>query len=247
VYNHVTNPEARQYMLRQAFEEAVHTDTFIYACDSLGLDPDEIYGMYETIPSIREKDEFVINLTRSVFDPNFTTEGTENIQRFVHDLVGYYIIMEGIFFYAGFAMMLALKRKGKMVGIGEQFEYIMRDESLHLAFGADLINTIRSENPEIWTDEFKEELRSLIIKAVELEKIYAHDACPDGIVGINAESFSEYVEHIADRRLERIGLGKYFETSNPFPWMSQATDLSKEKNFFETRVTEYQTGGLDWD
>ena len=247
VYNHVTNPEARQYMLRQAFEEAVHTDTFIYACDSLGLDPEEIYGMYERIPSIREKDDFVIELTKSVFDPNFTTEGSENIQKFVHDLVGYYIIMEGIFFYAGFAMMLALKRKGKMVGIGEQFEYIMRDESLHLAYGADLINTIKAENPEIWTDAFAAELRDLIIKAVELEKIYALDACPEGIVGINAESFSEYVEYIADRRLERIGLGKYYETLNPFPWMSQSTDLSKEKNFFETRVTEYQTGGLDWD
>lgn len=247
VYNHVTNPEARQYMLRQAFEEAVHTDTFIYACDSLGLDPDEIYGMYETIPSIREKDEFVVGLTRSVFEPGFSTEGSQNIQRFVHDLVGYYIIMEGIFFYAGFAMMLALKRKGKMVGIGEQFEYIMRDESLHLAFGADLINTIRTENPEIWTAEFRQELTGLILKSVELEKIYANDACPSGIVGINSESFSEYVEYIADRRLERIGLEKQFDTQNPFPWMSQSTDLAKEKNFFETRVTEYQTGGLDWN
>ena len=246
-YNHVTNPECRQYMLRQAFEEAVHTDTFIYCCDSLGLDPDEIYGMYETIPSIREKDEFVIQLTESVFDPNFTTEGDENIQKFVHDLVGYYIIMEGIFFYAGFAMMLALKRQGKMVGIGEQFEYIMRDESLHLAFGADLINTIRSENPQIWTNDFREELRGLIAKSVDLEKIYALDACPEGILGINAEAFSDYVEHIADRRLERIGLEKLYDTENPFPWMSQATDLSKEKNFFETRVTEYQTGGsLEW-
>ncbi len=247
VYNHVTNPESRQYMLRQAFEEAVHTDTFIYVCDSLGLDPDEIYGMYETIPSIREKDEFVVELTKSVFEPTFTTDGTDNIRRFVHDLVGYYIIMEGIFFYAGFAMMLALKRKGKMVGVGEQFEYIMRDESLHLAFGADLINTIRSENPEIWTDDFQDELTKLILKSVELEKIYAHDACPSGIVGINSESFSEYVEYIADRRLERIGLEKQFGTVNPFPWMSQSTDLAKEKNFFETRVTEYQTGGLDWN
>jgi ribonucleoside-diphosphate reductase beta chain len=247
VYDHVTNPEARQYMLRQAFEEAVHTDTFIYVCDSLGLDPDEVYGMYETIPSIREKDEFVVELTRSVFESDFSTVGTENIRRFVHDLVGYYIIMEGIFFYAGFAMMLALKRKGKMVGIGEQFEYIMRDESLHLAFGADLINTIRTENPEIWTPEFQEELVQLIRTSVDLEKIYANDACPSGIVGINSESFSEYVEYIADRRLERIGLEKQYGTANPFPWMSQSTDLAKEKNFFETRVTEYQTGGLDWN
>jgi len=248
VYQHVSNPECRQYMLRQAFEEAVHTDTFIYCCDSLGLDPDEIYSMYETIPSIKEKDDFVVNLTKSVFNPTFHTEGTENIRQFVHDLIGYYVIMEGIFFYAGFAMMLAMKRQKKMVGIGEQFEYIMRDESLHLAFGCDLINTIIQENPEIWTEDFRNEITGLIAKAVDLEKIYARDACPKGILGINAEEFSFYVEHIADRRLERIGLQPLYGTENPFPWMSQSTDLSKEKNFFETRVTEYQTGAsLSWD
>ncbi len=248
VYSHVTNPECRQYLLRQAYEEAVHTDTFIYCCDSLGLDPEEIYTMYNTIPSIREKDAYVVDLTRSVFDRNFTTEGDANVQKFVHDLIGYYVIMEGLFFYAGFAMMLALKRQHKMVGIGEQFEYIMRDESLHLAFGCDLINTIRRENPAVWTDAFKSEAVELIKKAVDLEKIYARDACPEGILGINASKFAEYVEYIADRRLERIELPKVYHTENPFPWMSQSVDLAKEKNFFETRVTEYQTGGsLEWD
>lgn len=248
VYNHVTNPEARQYLLRQAFEEAIHTDTFIYCCDTLGLDPDEIYNMYNTIPSIKDKDDFVVNLTKSVFDPSFTTEGDENIQRFVHDLVGYYVIMEGIFFYAGFAMMLALKRQNKMIGIGEQFEYIMRDESLHLAFGCDLINTIKKENPQIWSQDFQDELVGLIRHSVELEKRYAYDACPEGLLGINAEQFAEYVEYITDRRLKRIDLPEQYGTKNPFPWMSQATDLSKEKNFFETRVTEYQTGAsLSWD
>ncbi len=247
VYNHVTNPECRQYILRQAFEEAIHTDTFIYCCDSLGLDPEQIYTMYQSIPSIKEKDDFVVELTKSVFDPNFNTIGDGNVQAFVHDLVGYYVIMEGVFFYAGFAMMLALKRQRKMIGIGEQFEYIMRDESIHLNFGCDLINTIVAEFPQIWTPAFKEEITGLIKKAVELEKTYARDACPGGILGINSEQFCDYVEHIADRRLERIGLAKVYDTENPFPWMSQATDLSKEKNFFETRVTEYQTGGLDWD
>ncbi len=248
VYKHVTNPECRQYLLRQAFEEAIHTDTFIYCCDSLGLDPDQMYNMYETVPTIKEKDEFVVNLTKSILDPNFTTDTPENIQQFLHDLVGFYVIMEGIFFYAGFAMMLALKRQNKMVGIGEQFEYIMRDESLHLAFGCDLINTIKAENPEIWTQKFQDELVELIKQSVILEKQYAHDACPYGMLGINAEQFAQYVEYIADRRLERIDLPKQYGTENPFPWMSQATDLSKEKNFFETRVTEYQTAGsLDWD
>ncbi len=248
VYQHVTNPECRQYLLRQAFEEAVHTDTFIYCCDSLGLDPEEIYNMYNTIPSIAEKDSFVIELTKSIFEPGFTTEGVENTQKFLHDLIGFYVIMEGIFFYAGFAMMLALKRQGKMVGVGEQFEYIMRDESIHLAFGCDLINAIKAENPEVWTEKFQDEVVGLIKKAVILETRYAYDACPEGLLGINAQQFCDYVEHVTDRRLERIGLPKLYYKENPFPWMSQSTDLNKEKNFFETRVTEYQAGGaLDWD
>lgn len=248
VYNHITNPECRQYLLRQAFEEAIHTDTFIYCCDTLGLDPDEIYNMYQTIPSIKAKDDFVVELTKSVFDPTFKIDSKENMQKFLHDLIGYYVIMEGIFFYAGFAMMLALKRQHKMVGIGEQFEYIMRDESIHLAFGCDLINTIKSENPDVWTPEFQQEVIELIKKSVELEKAYAYDACPNGLLGINPEQFAEYVEYIADRRLERIGLPKAYSRENPFPWMSQSTDLNKEKNFFETKVTEYQTAGsLEWD
>lgn len=248
VYRFITNPECRQYLLRQAYEEAVHTDTFIYCCDSLGLDPDEIFNMYMTVPSIKAKDDFVLKLTQSILDPNFTTEDPKNIKTLLHDLVGFYVIMEGIFFYAGFAMMLALKRQGKMVGIGEQFEFIMRDESLHLSFGCDLINTIKAENPECWSQEFQDELVELIKQSVELEKAYAHDACPQGLLGINAEQFSEYVEYIADRRLERIDLPKVYGTKNPLPWMSQSVDLSKEKNFFETRVTEYQTAGsLEWE
>ena len=185
VYNHITNPECRQYLLRQAFEEAIHTDTFIYCCDTLGLDPDEIYNMYQTVPSIKAKDDFVIQLTKNVYDPNFKVDTPENIQKFLHDLIGYYVIMEGIFFYAGFAMMLALKRQHKMVGIGEQFEFIMRDESVHLAFGCDLINTIKAENPEVWTPDFQQEIIELIKQSVELEKKYAYDACPSGLLGIN--------------------------------------------------------------
>jgi len=203
--------------------------------------------MYKTIPSIKKKDDFVVDLTSSIFDPHFMTTGTENIQKFLRDLIGFYVIMEGIFFYAGFAMMLALKRQNKMIGIGEQFEYIMRDESLHLAFGCDLINTIKAETPAVWTQEFQDEIVDLIKKAVVYEQNYADDACPQGLLGINAKEFKKYVEHIADRRLQRLGLPKVYNRENPFPWMSQTTDLPKEKNFFETRVTEYQTGGsLQW-
>jgi len=247
IYKHLTNPECRQYMLRQAYEEAVHTDTFIYCCDSLGLDPDEVYTMYLTIPSINEKDEFVVNMTKSVMDPDFKTDTLEGVQRFVHDLIGYYVIMEGIFFYAGFVMMLSFARQNKMVGVAEQFQYILRDESVHLAFGADVVNTIIDEHPEIWTPAFQAEVSKNIEEAVRLEVQYANDCLPRGILGLNAESVGAYVRHIADRRLERIRLPKIYGDANPFPWMSEIMDLKKEKNFFETRVTEYQTAGnLDW-
>lgn len=248
IYRHVTNPECRQYLLRQAYEEAVHTDTFIYCCDSLGLDPDEVYNMYNTIPSIKAKDDFVLDMTKSLLDNNFSTKGTENIQHFIHDLVGFYVIMEGIFFYAGFVMMLSLLRQNKMVGVGEQFQFILRDESVHLAFGTDLINTIVMENPDVWTPQFKQSIVDNIKKGVELESAYAKDCLPRGILGLNSDTICEYLEHIADRRLERIGLPKQYGKENPFPWMSEIMDLRKEKNFFETRVNEYKTGGnLEWD
>lgn len=239
VYNHVTDPAARQYLLRQSYEEAVHSDTFVFCCDTLGLDPDEIYTMYNSIPSIKAKDDFVVDLTKVIFDKNFTTEGDANIQRFLRDLIGFYVIMEGIFFYAGFAMILSLKRQKKMVGVGEQFDFIMRDEAVHLAFGCSLIQTIRDENPQVWTKEFEEYIVTLIRDAVDLEKAYAYDACPNGLLGINPEQFCKYVEYVADRRLERLGMSKQYNADNPFPWMS-LSDLNKEKNFFETKVTEYR-------
>jgi len=247
VYKHVTNPECRQYLLRQAYEEAVHTDTFIYICDTLSLDPDYIYNMYINLPSIKAKDEFAVSLTEAVLDPSFTTKGTRNIQRFIHDLIGFYVIMEGIFFYAGFAMMLWLMRQNIMPGTGEQFQFILRDETLHLAFGSDLINTIVDENPEVWTPSFQKEIIALIRKAVDLEIAYAEDCLPRGIMGLNVDLIRQYVQYIADRRLQRIRLPRVYEARNPFPWLSETMDLRKEKNFFETRVIEYQSGTLRWD
>jgi ribonucleoside-diphosphate reductase beta chain len=246
IYKHITNPECRQYLLRQGYEEAVHTDTFIYCCDTLGLDPDEVYSMYMNIPSIKKKDEYVVEMTKSILEPDFNTKGTKNMQRFIHDLVGYYVIMEGIFFYAGFVMMLSMLRQQKMVGVGEQFQFILRDESVHLAFGSDLINTIVDENPEVWDESLTKVIVENIKKGVELEYEYAKDCLPKGILGLNAETIREYVQYIADRRLERIRLPKVYGSANPFPWMSEIIDLPKEKNFFETRVTEYQTGSLSW-
>jgi ribonucleoside-diphosphate reductase beta chain len=247
IFKHVTNPEARQYLLRQAFEEAIHTHTFHYIVESLALDPGEIFNMYNENEAIRKKDEFEMQLTADILRNDFTTETFEGKQKFLENLIGYYIIMEGLFFYSGFAMILSLHRQNKMTGIGEQFQYILRDETTHLNFGIDLINTIKEENPDIWTAEFQNYIVSRVKEAVILECEYAKNCLPKGILGLTAKMFEDYVGFIADRRLERIGLKPMYFTSNPFPWMSEVIDLGKEKNFFETRVTEYQSAGsLTW-
>ena len=247
IFKHITNPEARQYLLRQSFEEAIHTHTFHYICESLGLDEREVFNMYHEVNSIHEKDAFEMRLTADIMEPGFSTDTTAGKQRFVKNLVGFYVIMEGIFFYSGFVMMLSFHRQNRMTGVGEQFQYILRDETIHLNFGIDLINGIKAENPDVWTPEFQCELQDLIEQAVELEIAFAEDTLPRGILGLNAGLFREYVQHIADRRIERIGLTARYGSKNPFPWMSETIDLGKEKNFFETRVTEYQTGGaLNW-
>lgn len=247
IYRHITNPEARQYLLRQAFEEAIHTHTFHYIVESLNLDEREVFNMYHEVDSIEGKDEFVVKLTEEVMREDFSTETLEGRQEFLKNLIGFYIIMEGIFFYSGFVMILSFHRQNRMTGIGEQFQYIMRDETVHLNFGIDLINTIKEENPDVWTTRLQLEIVELIKQAVEYEIQYAEDCLPKGILGLNSGLFREYVQYIADRRLERIGLKAIYGSSNPFPWMSETIDLQKEKNFFETRVTEYQTAAsLEW-
>jgi ribonucleoside-diphosphate reductase beta chain len=247
IFKHVTNPECRQYLLRQAFEEAVHTHTFHYIVESLSLNQGEIFNMYREIPTITRKDDFEMKLTEKICDPDFSTVTFEGAQDFLKNLIGYYVIMEGIFFYSGFVMILSFHRQNKMTGIGEQFQYILRDETIHLNFGIDLINSIKEENPELWTADFQNQILELIREAVELEYSYACDCLPRGILGLSAPMFREYVQYIADRRLERIGLKSQYGSKNPFPWMSETIDLGKEKNFFETRVTEYQTAAaLNW-
>src|SRR5438876_810451 len=206
-----------------------------------------VLAIYRQIPAIAHKDEFEMRLTEDLLRDDFSTRTTAGLQRFLENLVGFYVIMEGIFFYSGFAMILSFHRQNRMTGIGEQFQYILRDETIHLNFGIDLINGIKEENPQIWTPALQERLVETIRTAVDYEAAYAEDCLPRGIAGLNAGLFREYVAFVADRRLERIGLPAQYRARNPFPWMSETIDLGKEKNFFETRVTEYQSGGtLSW-
>jgi len=248
-YRHITAPECRQYLLRQAFEEAIHTHAYQYIVESLGLDEGEIFNAYHEVSSIRDKDQFLIPFIETLTDPEFKTGTPEADQQLLKGLIVFACIMEGLFFYVGFAQILSLGRQNKMTGAAEQYQYILRDESMHCNFGIDLINQIKMENPHLWTPEFREEIRGLIQKGVELEYRYAEDTMPRGVLGLNAPMFKEYLRFVANRRAQQIGLDPLYPgAANPFPWMSEMVDLKKEKNFFETRVIEYQTGGaLNWD
>ncbi|MBK5967560.1 Ribonucleoside-diphosphate reductase subunit beta [Thiorhodovibrio litoralis] len=249
VYRHITNPECRQYLLRQAFEEALHTHAYQYVVESLGLDEGEIFNMYREVPSVARKAEWALPFTQYLADPHFKTGTPANDRRLLREMVAFYIIFEGIFFYVGFVQVLSMGRRNKMTGTAEQFQYILRDESMHMNFGIDVINQIKIENPHLWTETFRQELSDMITEAVELEARYAHETMPRGVLGLNAPMFEEYLHFIANRRCAQIGLSEQYPgATNPFPWMSEVLDLKKEKNFFETRVTEYQTGGtLSWD
>ena len=249
IFKHITNAECRQYLIRQIFEEALHTECFHYIVESLNLDQGEIFNAYHEIPCIENKDLFEMKYTSSLdsLDLNIT----EHKQVLLKNLIAYYIIMEGIFFYSGFSMLLSLKRNNKMIGIGQQFEYILKDESIHLNFGVDLINGIIEENPDSWNDDFKREVVEMVDIAIELEIKYAEECLPanSNVCSLNKDMFIEYVNFIGNRRLKRINIAtknrKQF--SNPFPWLSEIMDIPRENNFFERTVTEYQkSSAMDW-
>ena len=244
VYRHITNPECRQYLLRKEFEEAIHTHAYTYCVQSLGLDESKIFNMYREIPAVATKAEWALPFTQSLGDPTFRTGSSENNQRLLRDLIAFYVVFEGIFFYVGFTQILSMGRRNKLTGVAQQFQYILRDESMHMNFGIDVINQIKLENPDLWTEKFQSEMIELIKTGVDLETRYAYDTMPKPILGMNANLFEEYIKFIANRRFVQIGLQEQYPgAKNPFEWMSEIMDLKKEKNFFETRVTEYKVGG----
>ena len=249
LYRLITNPECRQYLLRQAFEEAIHTHAYQYCIESLGMDEGEVFHMYQEVPSVAKKASWSLDKTQVLSDPTFNTGTVETDQQLLRNLIGFYAVTEGIFFYCGFTQILSMGRRNKMTGVAEQFQYILRDESMHLNFGIDVINQIKLENPHLWTETFQQEVIQMILEGTTLEIEYARDTMPRGVLGMNASMMEEYLQFIANRRLNQLGLPEQFiGAQNPFPWMSEIMDLRKEKNFFETRVIEYQTGGaLSWD
>ena len=249
IYKHITNPECRQYLLRQSFEEAIHTHAYQYVIQSLGMDEAELFNMYREVPSVARKASWALDFTKELDNPNFETGEAEQDKKLLRNLIAFYCVLEGIFFYCGFTQILSMGRRNKMTGTSEQFQYILRDESMHLNFGIDMINQIKLENPHLWDEEMQDQAAGMILQGMELEIEYARDTMPRGVLGMNASMMEEYLNYIANRRLVQLGLPEEFpKAENPFPWMSEIMDLRKEKNFFETRVIEYQTGGaLNWD
>lgn len=241
----ITDAECGQYIMRQAYEESLHNWTVVTCCDSYNLSVQEVYEAYINIPSIKAKDDFLINITSDVNRQDFSTKTLEGKREFLRNLITYYIVCEGTFFFSGFAMLLALGRQNKLPGLSDQIRYTLRDESLHIQFGTYLVNTIKEQYPSIWTKKFEEEIIENIKKAVDLEIQYAHDVLPRGILGLNADMFVDYMQYIGNRRLEGIGIDYRFDSdNNPFPWLAEVVDTGAMTNFFERKVKDYQNSGV---
>ncbi len=236
----VTAPELKLVLGRHAHEENIHADSLLYMVSSLGINPHECEAMFEDIPTIVKKNEFVTKTSHALRrDLDLTI--TENKQLFAKNCFVFGQCMEGTQFYGLFGMILSLYRQNKFPGIGQMFRYTLRDESNHIELLRNLFMDLVSENPDIWTDEFKEDCTNLMREAIALEKEFIADCLPVNALGLSAEDFTKYIDYIADRRLEGVGLAPINPgVDNPFPWLAEMMDIKKEQNFFEGRVTEYQ-------
>jgi ribonucleoside-diphosphate reductase beta chain len=236
----VTASELKLVLGRHAHEENIHADSLLYMISSLGINPHECEAMFEDVGTIKAKNEFVTNISKELRkDLDFTQ--AKNKQLLAKNIFAFGQCMEGTQFYGLFGMILSLYRQGKFPGIGQMFRYTLRDESNHIELFRHLFSELIEENPDIWTPAFRQELVDLMKEAVRLEKEFIRDCLPVAGVGLNADEFSGYIDFIADRRLEGVGLPPLNAgITNPLPWLAELMDVRKEQNFFEGRVTEYQ-------
>jgi len=243
VEDNLTAAELKHAALRWIAEESIHMDSLLHIIGSLNIDQDEVTAKFQDIPSIARKNEFITRHMPAL-KRDIDLSKTPNKQLFAKALFGISQVMEGTQFYALFAMILSLHRQNKMTGVGQMFQYTLRDESNHIALGRYLLLQLIQENPDIWTTEFKHELREFMKEGVALEKEFVKDCLPEDGVGMARSEFLNYVDFNADRRLISVGLEPLSTVrTNPFLWLDEVIFLKKEKNFFETRVTEYQTAG----
>jgi len=243
IEDNLTAAELKHASLRHIAEESIHMDSLLHIIGSLNIDLDEVTAKFSDIPSVQKKNAFI---TRHMPELKMGIDLTQTVnkQRFAKAIFGITQVMEGTQFYALFAMILSLHRQNKMTGIGQMFQYTLRDESNHIELGRYILSQLIEENPDLWTADFREELVEFMREGIALEKEFVHDCLPEDGVGMTRRDFLDYVDFNADRRLAGLGLPTLSEVkTNPFAWLDEVIFLRKEKNFFETRVTEYQTSG----
>jgi ribonucleoside-diphosphate reductase beta chain len=247
IARHITSPEIKLTIVRQAFEEALHVHSYATMIEALGLEPDEVYSMYRKDQQLYDKNAFVLRAVNKICDADFNTGTFENDQMFLEACVGN-IILEGIYFYSAFLNFYVLKRNNKMPGSAEMIQFINRDEDLHLQNFIQITNAIKEEQPELWTDEFVERIRKNIEGAVEVETIWGQSCIGDGILGLTPEGLQSYLQFVGNMRCKAIGLEPIWPgAKNPYPWIDEMTQGSMtEVNFFEGKVKEYSTGTLEW-
>lgn len=248
IVRHITSPEVVLTVVRQAYEEALHVNSYSYMVEALGLDPEEVYGLYRKDQALYEKNAYVLQAVSKISDPTFKTGTFQNDQMFLEACVGN-IILEGIYFYSAFLLFYIFKRNNKMPGSAEMIQFINRDEDLHLRNFIHITNTIKEEQPELWTPEFQAQMRENIKGAVEMEIEWGKACVGEGILGLNPQNLTEYLHFVGNLRCKAIGLEILWKgAENPFPWIDEMTQGSMtEVNFFEGRVREYSSGTLEWD
>src|SRR3989344_3507067 len=240
VYPYLKSPECHLYLAKQMFEEANHCVSFEYVLETFPLDRNRVYEQHIETPSMAEKEAFINKYLKRMTEDTLDIESAEGKKDFLRNLVATNIVMEGTWFYSGFMVALSFRQRNQLRNFGSMINWVLRDESLHLKFGIQLIHTVLEENAALLTDDFAKEIRDIIIEGVNLEVNYNKDMFPKGILGLNADYVNQYVQYVADRRLEELGLEPHFGVTNPAKWMSTATDVFELVNFFEQQNTSYE-------
>lgn len=241
VYPYLNAAEAHVYLAKQMWEEANHSMSFEYVLETFPIDRDAAYNSHLDVPSMARKEAFEIKYIKRMTEEHLDITTVEGKRDFVRNLVAYNIILEGIWFYSGFMVALSFRQRNLLRNFGSLIDWIVRDESLHLKFGMNLILTVLEENPELQTPEFAAEIKQMVLDAVEMEEEYNRDLLPAGILGLNANYINQYVKYLADRRLEELGFGAEYKVSNPAKWMAAANDTYELVNFFESINTSYES------
>jgi ribonucleoside-diphosphate reductase beta chain len=241
VYPYVNAAEASLYLAKQMWEEANHCMSFEYVLETFPIDREAAYNSHVDVPSMVRKEEFELKYIRRMTEQTLDITTTEGKKDFIRNLVAYNVVLEGIWFYSGFMVALSFRQRNLLRNFGSLMDWVVRDESLHLKFGINLILTVLEENPDLQTEEFAAEIKQMILDAVEMEEAYNHDLLPNGILGLNANYINQYVKYLADRRLEELGFEAHYNVTNPAKWMAAANDTLQLVNFFESTNTSYES------